>query len=273
MSWKMFFKILFLSFYSRGFYMEVLAKWKHWGMGFLLRFSMLIALIVAMILFGIISMIDFRSDAIQNIIKQIPAIEITESKAKFMNKDIESPVHIGANSNFMVVDLDNNSIEKYSAHLLVFNAHGITLNAIESSPLTISYQDFLKNSEFNVINDISLTSFLAKGQRYILTIILLVGFSLGTLVYFFLALLQVIFYASIAFIFSNILKYNLNLKQLTRVAVIVYAPAIIISNILGLIFFLFGITQDSQFIFNAIYLLYFAGIISAYTKLRNSSKY
>lgn len=268
MNWKMFFKVLFLSFYSRSFYLEVLTKWKHWGLGFLLRFSMLITLVIAVILFGLISTIDFRGEVIQNIIKQIPEIEITESKANFVNKDIKSPVHIGTNSNFMVVDLDNNSIEKYPDYLLVFNAYGITLNAIDSSPFTVSYQDLLKNSEFNIINDISLTSFLTKGQRYALTIILLVGFSLGTLVYFLLALLQVVFYASIAFIFSNILKYKLNLKQLTRLAVIVYAPAIIISNILVLICFLFGLIQDSQFIFNMVYLLYFAGIISAYTKFK-----
>lgn len=271
MSWKMFFKILFLSFYSRRFYMEVIAKWKHWGLGFLLRLSMLITFIVAIILFGLISTIDFRGDAIQNIVKQIPEIEITESKANFVNKDTKSPVHIGANSNFIVVDLDNSSIERYSDYILVFNAYGITLNAFESSPLTVSYQDLLKNNESKIINDISLTSFLTKGQLYALIVILLVGFSLGTLVYFLLALLQVMFYASIAFIFANILKYKLNLKQLSRIAVIVYAPAIIISNILVLVCFLFGLAQDSQFIFNVTYLLYFTSIISAYTKLKTSA--
>ena len=259
MNLQKFFKILVLSFYAPSLYIAVASKWKHWGLGFLLRFSILVSFTTSRTLFILISMINFNQDSIRNLLNQIPEMKIYQDKASFLDESLKSPIYIGSSKNMIVIDLDSKTAEKYPQNLLTFSGYEITLNIFKSSPFTISYNDFLEGRDVKIINTENLLAFLFEIKKKILGIILVLGISLGSIIYFVLSLIKSLFYASIASICAGLFKLNLDFKQLTRLAVMANAPSFIISTGFSILFFGNQITDIEQFLASSIYLLYFLG--------------
>ncbi len=113
-------------------------------------------------------------------------------------------------------------------------------------------------STTKILNEENWLELLKNNQKKLLGIILILGFPIGSLLYFIITLLKSVFYAYSASILAKILNYNLNFKQLTRLAIIVNAPATIISTFIILLFFGAGASSNiSQIIAGNIYLFYF----------------
>lgn len=270
MTLKNFFKIILLSFYSPDLYLEVAKKWQHWGLGFLLRFSILISLVTSLCLFIFISMIDLKGEVFTSLLKQIPEIRIDQNKAIFIDDSLKSPIYLGPNQNMMVIDLDAKTSEKYPQNILAFTAYGITVNPVGSSPFNLSYNDFLAEQNTQIINSESLLVFMLNAKEKLLVMIAILGVSLGSLIYFVITLLKTVFYSSLASICAGIFKLNLTFKQLTRIAIIANAPAFIISSIFFLFFFNSSLENISELIATTVYLLYFmGGVMTIYAKNRN----
>lgn len=263
-----FFRIIKLSFYSPSVYLAVANNWKHWGLGFLLRFSILVSIITSISLLIVVSSVDFKSAPISSIIEQIPDMNVIENKVSFVNQDLKSPITIANNISPIIVDLEAKSIEAHSENFVVFTPYGITLNIIEANPFSISYADFLQEANATLVNSDSITSFLIKNQRKILVMILLLGVSFGSLVYFILTLLKILFYSSMASIFATLFKLNLDFKQLTRLAVIANAPAFILSTIFMLVFYSNKLADLEQIIATSLYLLYFIFAVYSCAKIQ-----
>lgn len=266
MTLKNFFRVIILSFYSPNLYLEVAKKWKHWGLGFLLKFSILISLISSICLFIFVSNINFKNESFVSVIQQIPDMKIIEDKAVFVDENITSPIHVGPVKNLLVVDLDAKTSEKYPDTLITFTAYGIVMNLLDSSYFTISYKDFLMDQDEKIINTSSLISFMLESQKKLLAIIIILGVTLGSLVYFALTLFKTAFYASVASLCSGAFKFKLTFKQLLRLAIVANAPAFIISTMFVVIFFNSKIMGMSQFISTSLYLLYFMGGVLFYLK-------
>ncbi|MCT4635807.1 MAG: DUF1189 domain-containing protein [Rickettsiales bacterium] len=266
MTLKNFFRIIILSFYSPNLYIEVAKKWKHWGLGFLLKFSILISLISSICLFIFVSNINFKNQDFVSFIQQIPEMKIIEDRAVFVDENITSPIYVGPVKNFLVVDLDARTSEKYPDTLIAFTAYGMVMNLLDSSYFTISYNDFLMDQDEKIINTSSLISFMLKTQKKLLAIIIILGVTSGSLIYFAITLFKTAFYASVASLCSGAFKFKLTFKQLLRLAIIANAPAFIISTVFMLIFFNSKIMAMSEFISTTLYLLYFMGGILFYLK-------
>lgn len=259
MTLKNFFRVILLSFYSPNLYMEVAKKWKHWGLGFLLRFSILVSVVASICLFVFVSEINFKSEAFASIVQQIPDMQITDSKASFIDESIKSPIHVGPIKNLLVVDLDAKTSEKYPDTLIAFTAYGMVMNLLDSSHFTISYNDFLENQDEKIISAASLISFMLESQKKVLSMIVILGVTLGSLVYFAMTLFKVAFYAAVASLCSGAFKFKLTFQQFLRMAIIANAPAFILSSVFIVIFFNSTIIGMSQFISTTLYLFYFLG--------------
>ena len=275
MNLKNFFKIVSLSFYSPDLYISVIQKWQHWGLGFLLRFSILITFIASVILFALVFTVDFNSGSARSLINKIPELKITDGKAAFVDSEFVSPIHIrypNSDQAVIILDLDSKSEAKYKQDVFVlFGSEMITLNVLEGSPVTLSYKDLLEGSDSNVVNADFLIEFLNNQQQNILGVIFFLGVPLGSLVYFVLTIFKVMFYASVASIAATLFKMNLSFKQLCRVAIISNAPAVFISSILTAVFFNSALSEVSQSIASSIHLFYFIGAVAIYLKTRRDN--
>lgn len=269
MNLRTFFKIITLSFYSPSLYINIAKKWQHWGLGFLIRFSILVSLMASLSLFAFISMIDFRGEMITAFINTIPELNINQSKANFVDQNLKSPIYLGSTQNLFVIDLDAKTAEKYPEYLITFTAYGVTLNLLETSPINLSYNEIIGKNDTKLINSESLTTLLIKNQKKFLLMIIVLGIPFGSLIYFIITLLKAGFYSSIASICTNIFSFNMTFKQLTRLAIIANAPAFIISNIIVLLLFSSNLNL-SQFIATSIYLFYFLGGTISFIKSNRS---
>lgn len=266
MTLKNFFRIILLSFYSPKLYLEIAKKWKHWGLGFLLKFSILVSIVASICLFIFVSSINFNNESFISIVQQIPDMQITENKASFVDETIKSPIYVGTTENLIVVDLDAKTSEKYPDTLIAFTAYGMNINLLDSSNFNISYNDFLMNDEAKIITPDSLISFMMKGQKKTLAIIIVLGVTLGSLVYFVITLFKAAFYASVASLCSSAFNFKLTFQQLLRLAIVANAPAFIISSVFIVLFFNSKIADLSQFISTSLYLFYFMGGALLYIK-------
>lgn len=272
MTIKNFFRIILLSFHSPQLYIDVLSKWKHWGLAFLLRFSILVTLVSSVALFSFISLIDFNSPSMHSLLSNIPEIKVVNGKGEFIDSNINSPLEIKSSDGsktLIAIDLNKQSSEANTSDIpVLFTSNMISINFLNAAPLNLNYQDLFNDSKDNIINSELLINFLNAQQKNILGMILFLGVPLGSLVYFFLTLLKTGFYSSIAHIISTIFKLNLTFQQLTRVAIVANVPAVIISTVYVLIFFDSPLLQLDQYLIGLVHLFYFVGGIFSYIKER-----
>lgn len=259
MSLKIFFKIIALSFYSPTFYRAVALSWKHWGLGFLIRFSILVSLFVSISVFVFISSIDFQNDSMQNFMSLIPQIKVVDGKAQYIDANLKSPLYIGQ-KNFLVLDLDSNASDKYSDFSIIFAADYIKVNFLDSSNFIINYNSLLKNDNQKIITPETLASVLIDYQKIILVWIMIIGVPVGSVIYFILTLLRVGFYSLVANFFIESFGVNLKFKSLMRVAIIANVPSFLLSNVL-IVLLGTSLAISNQWIITIIYLLYFLGAI------------
>lgn len=270
MNFKEFFRIIIQSFYSVDLYMDVISKWQHWGLKFLLRFSVLITLIASIIIFTMIATIDFNNESVKSLLDNIPELKIYNDKASFVNPEIKSPVHIQPPKsvlNVIIIDLDTSDADKYkNDSLVVFVSDRIVFNLVQDTSMALPYKDLLFGTDVNIIDGAFLLKFLDEQQRKVLGIIIFVGIPLGSLVYFALTLLKVTFYSSIASLVSMIFKLNLTFKQLTRMGIIANIPSVIVSSISSILFFRSVGSDGDQFLVTSVGVIYFVGAIIIYLK-------
>lgn len=274
MNIKTFFKILVASFYSKELYISVFDTWKHWGLGFLIRFSILITLIASIIFYILISLTDFNSHNVVSLFDNIPEMNITDGKASFADKGLSSPFLIKSNTNnqnIMIIDLDTNNSNKYqNQSFIVFVADKIVLNALQSSPISVTYEDIISESKVSSIDGKFLLNFLKDQQQKLLNIVLFVGVPFGSIIYFILTLLKASFFSSIAYVFSNIFRFNLSFKQLTRIAIITNVPSVLVSLLFSILLFNNIGSEFDQFIVNSVHLVYFIVSIVLYLNYRKT---
>ena len=258
MSLRRFWQIVILSFYSPILYIEVVKSWKNWGLGVLIRFAIIVALSFSIILALLVGLTDFNSPAFSEVLKQIPDLKIEKNIAHSVDEQIKMPVNIkfaSSNKNAVIVDLDITSAEKHQQNAVIFTKDRIAINMAESGTnVEITYADFQQDSKSDIINAASLVSFLKVNQERLLGMILVLGVPVGSLLYFAISLLRALFYAAFANVMAKFLNYDLNFKQLTRLAIITNIPSTIISNLLLLIFW--GGDGLIQFFISVIGLLY-----------------
>jgi len=259
MNIKRFLQIIILSFHSSHLYLDVAKKWKHWGLGFLIRFSILTSITISVLLFILIAAANFNQ--LSPILEQIPKLIIKNDKASLVEPNIELPLHIkapGADKDLIIIDLSILDAKKYHQNIIVFTEDRIAFNLIDSGNFAITYKDLLHGSNISVIDEKNLMTIIQENKKKFLGTILILGVPIISLIYFVLTLLKASMYAFFASALSKLLKYNLNFQQLTRLAIMVNTPASIISAALVLMFFNTSLFNNvSTFIIGNIYLFYF----------------
>lgn len=264
MNFKNFWKITILSFHSSNLYLTIAYKWKHWGLNFLLKFSIFLSTIASIILFILISSINF--DQLSPILEQIPELVIENNQASFSDNSLKSPIYIklsGSTNDVIIIDLNITEATKYQQNIIAFTKDRIAFNMIDSGNFSITYDKLLLGSDIKVINSQNLFNMIQNIKNKLLGSILILGVPLISLIYFTLTLLKATIYAFFATALSKILKYNLNFKQITRLAIIANAPAALISTALILIFFNTGLfNMAASIIIDNIYLFYFVCVFT-----------
>jgi len=272
---KDFFRIILESFYSVDLYINVISKWQHWGLNFLIRFSFLVTLIASIFIFLIVANIDFNSDTAKSILSNIPELKISNNKASFVNPEIKSPIHIQPSKsvlNLIIIDLDTTDTEKYkNSAIVTFLADKIVANIIQDSSITLSYDELVDENENTIVDGDFILKFLNAQQKTLLSIIIFVGIPLGSLIYFALTILKLAFYSSIATLICLGFKLNLSFKQLTRLAIIANIPSVIVSSFFAVLFFQSGPSDAMQMITASTGIIYYVGAIALYLKRKKSN--
>ena len=258
MNFRSFWQIVTLSFYSPELYLTVARKWQHWGLGFLLRLSMLVATISSVLLFILLSSFDFSDLKLAPLFDQIPEIRIEKNLASLVDEKIKLPLRLklpNIDQEIVIFDFSITDAEQYKQNIIVFTKDRIAFNFLNSPSFAVSYQEF--DGKLQLINGEYLIKFLNEVKKSLLGMILFLGIPVGSLVCFFFNLFKSLFYASIAHIIIRISGGNLDFKQLTRIAVIANGPAIIISIALSLLFFATPVASIAQAVANSLYVFYF----------------
>ncbi len=265
MTLKQFFQIIILSFYSSGLYLNVTKKWQHWGLGFLLRFSILVAIITSIVSLIFVASFDFSNSSLTPLINQIPELKIENDKASLVDDKTILPLQIqypGTNKVVVIIDLSIDSADKYQQDVVVFTSDRVAFNFVASTnAIAISYHDLLLGSSITSITPQNLISILTANQQKIIGIILFLGVPVGSLIYFLLTLLRSLFYAAMAGVMVRLLNFNLDYKQLVRLAIIANVPTVILTTMLSLIFFATSFAYYIQFITDSLYLGYFMWVV------------
>jgi hypothetical protein len=269
MTLKNFWKILILSFYSSSLYIDIANKWRHWGLGFLIRMSILMASVSSLTLFFTISMFDLNNPSVSEILNQIPQMKIEKNSAHFIDTNIKSPLRIKSlDKEIIIVDLDIQSADLYKQNSIIFTSDRIAFNLAESSVFNVTYEDL----NLNLINPEILVKLINEWKKTILGSLLLLGITLGSLICFMLTLLKSLFYASISNVVMRIINGNLDFKQLTRLAIIAQAPSLIASTISSVLFFNLISNSIIQSIISSIYIFYFIFAVSICNKALSKNK-
>ena len=158
------------------------------------------------------------------------------------------------------MDLSISKADKYQQNVIVFTSDRLSLNFKGMEPIAASYEEL----KMNYINADSLLSLLGEIKAKSLGIILILGVSVGSLLFFCITLLKSMFYASVASVFIRLSNKSLDFKQLTRLSVISNAPSIIGSAVLIILLFNTPLASILAPITDSLYLLYFVfAVISA----------
>ena len=270
MSFQNFWRILILSFYSPALYVMVAEKWRHWGLGFLIRLSTLVATISSIVLFISISSFDFNNPIVTDLLDQIPELKIEKNIAHLVDDKIKLPLRIKwlkANQDIIIVDLSITDAENYNQNVVVFTSDRISFNLINSSSIALPYADLLNNTNIDLLNTVNLITLLNEGKKRILSILLFLGIPVGSLLCFILALIRAVFYSSVANIVMRIFNSKLDFKRLIRLAVIANAPSMITSMIISVLFIEKSIDPVVQSIIGGLYIFYFIMAIMVCNKV------
>ena len=258
MNLRNFLQIIILSFYSKDLYLSVAYRWKHWGLNFLLKFSILVSIITSIILFILISTFNF--DDTRPLLSNFPPLKIENNHAFIDESKFTLPILLkypNSKSNFIVVDLDAVDAKKYTGQsTIIFTKNKIIFSEVED--FALSYRDLLVNTDITILNEETIIKLLQIGQNKLLNILLFLGIPLGSLLYFVATIFKSLLYALIASLLAKICLYNLNLKQLMRLAIVTNTPAFFIQAFLLIISFGFG--DITRAIAENIYLFYFTYI-------------
>jgi hypothetical protein len=254
MTFKNFLQIIILSFYSMPLYICVAEKWRHWGLFFLLKISMLLAILTSVFLFFTILFFDLDKN-FAPILDKIPDINIKNYKAYINDQSINMPIRLKSNNNeLMIIDLNIEDADQYKQNSLILTKDRLSLNFIDSSNnLAIKYVDL----KITQLNSNTILEFAKELKNKILVGITFASFPLLSLIYFFISLLKNLFYASVAGVLIKFSNIQLNFKQLLRISIVSSTA----SNIAGILIF---IAIGSQF-FSTAQLLIDIICISYYT--------
>jgi hypothetical protein len=256
MTLRNFLQIIILSFYSSELYINVSRKWRHWGLNFLLKFSIFSALVFSLTLFVVVASFDVNS-VFMPLVKQIPNITIDKDQAFIVDKEIKMPMHLNFSDSdkvSMIVDLDITDANKYQQNAIVFTKDRISVNLLGASNFAVSYKDL----QMHELNSDAVMKFFADCKSKALGAILTLGCTLGSFFLFFANLIKSLFYAALASTLLKLTSNALNFKQILRLAIVANAPASLISSILLMLFFNSGLLVIMQPIADAVYVLYFS---------------
>lgn len=268
MSLKNFFHIIVLSFYSSSFYNEIGDKWRHWGLNYLIKLSILITAITTILLSIIVMSFDLNHPAIIEILNKIPELKIEKNIAHFIDDNLKSPVRISlvdGSKELIIVDLDLSDAKKYDQNIVVFTSDRLSFNLEGSNSFDVLYTDLLEGTNINIINTASLVKLLNNSKKRILEVLLFLGVPLGSLIFFAFTLFKSLFYSSITAILMKVLnKENLDLKKLMRLAIISQTPAVVISIIALSLYIQLGFSTVVQSTIGYIELSYFIFAVLSY---------
>lgn len=273
MNIKNFLKIYFLSFFSRELYFSVAKDWKNWGLAFLIRFSFFSSVLLCLVAFIILANKNF--DELHYIFDQLPALKLNKGEAKLINEDVSLPKEIRDYNNIVIGIVDLNiadPAEKYNNIYMVFTKDRLTFNLFSQSSFEVFYSDLEKYNNLSVLDANSLIDVLKSNQHTLLVFIPLVAFSLLTIILFALLFIKSVLYSFPASLIAKLFNYSITFKEITRVAVVINAPADTIFLIITIFSFIIpseGFTSFAQFISSNIYLAYF---IYIYVSLIRHSK-
>lgn len=270
MSLKNFFQIIILSFYSSSFYNEIGNKWRHWGLNYLLKFSIFTTAVSTILLTIMVIAFDFNNPAIIELFNRIPELRIEKNIAHFIDDDMKSPVRISLpnSKEFIIVDLDLSDANKYDQNVVVFTSDRLAFNLEGSNSFDILYSDLLEGTNINIINTDSLVKLLNNSKKRILGVLLFLGVPLGSLIFFAITLFKSLFYSSVTAVLMKVLdKEKLDLKKLTRLAIISQTPAVVISVIISLLYIQFGLNATVQSAISYIGLFYFVFAVLSCNRL------
>ena len=110
MNLKIFLQIIILSFHSSHLYLDVAKKWKHWGLGFLIRFSILTGITISASLFILVAASNFNQ--LSPILEQIPKLSIKNNINSIvgivvvLNKIAPTIIDNGCNVNIKLTNID-----------------------------------------------------------------------------------------------------------------------------------------------------------------------
>jgi hypothetical protein len=264
-NFKQFFQCFRLSFYSASFYLAVAKKWQNWGLRFLLQLSLLIGSFSSLVMFFYILSFDVGNNSISNFLQSIPEIKIDQGKAVFIDEEIKQPVIIKANNQiFINLDLSDNANYAPKAVFNLFKDR-ITLN-FNQFDIPMDYQYLVNITGQEVINYKAWVKILQFIKRMLLSIILILGFTLVPLTSFIFMLIKSVFYALLANLFLRFGSNQIDLKGLIRLANIAQAPASAISCITSFIFLFTGYFPFVQSLVSSLYVFYFVWAILIYKK-------
>lgn len=273
MNLKTFWRIFTLSFYSPELYIAIASKWKHWGLNFLLKLSILMATIYSISLFLFIYSFNLNEPILKDFLSQIPDLKIENNLAEFVDDSLKSPIRIKLNDNardLIIVDLAITESNKYSYNGMIFTKDRIDFNFNDASIFSIHYKDLLKIYNIKVLNEESIISLLTEGKKRVLGTLLCLGIPVGSFLCFILTLMKSLFYASVASVVMKIIGGNLNFKQLTRIAIISQTPAIIFTMLSSMLLFRIGLDSVIQSVMGAIYIFYFVSAVLLCNKKLNT---
>ncbi len=259
---KNFWKILYLSFYSRQLYLTVSGVWQHWGMKYLLNLAIVLTVLTNGIFFINLYRFNFNEPSIIKLLDQVPKFTVTNNEAKANDESIKYPVRIKSensdNRDVLIIDLSTSEADQYKQNVVVLTKNKIAFNFIDNPSFDISYNDLFGTNNKVQVNTESIITTLELLRKKTLGVLLILGIPLGSLIMFIALFIKAIFYAFVANIFLRFSHRDWGIKKLTRLAIVSNTPALIVSVLFTTMFFEYSLTPAAQFFVAGIFMLYFA---------------
>ena len=152
---------------------------------------------------------------------------------------------------------------------MVFTSDRLSFNLEGSNSFDVLYSDLLEGTNINIINTDSLIKLLNSSKKRVLGVLLFLGVPLGSLIFVAITLFKSLFYSSVTAVLMKVLDKDklLDLKKLTRLAIISQTPAALISVVVSLLYINFGLNVVLQSAVSYIGLFYFIFAVLSYNRL------
>lgn len=213
-----FYKALYLSFFSRALYRDVIENWK--GLGYLYLLLLVTIVSVLTTIIGNIYLVNWlSSEECKKLIDQVPYITIKDGK---LSIDRPLPYNITTDEGIFIT-FDNSEEPAAQAHIHISEDY---IHVYKSNVETRTY-------DISEIPDIDFgkeeLEIIANKVFKVIGIIIIIPTILIVTIY---RIILSIFYGIIGLIINAIMKTNLTFDQLVRLSVVAITPVVIIDLVL-----------------------------------------